>query len=108
RQRRAPRRFGGAQRTGRAPPSTLPSIALGTGPDERGVVAIAAGVVPGEAVVAVGHARGPRRGQPARDRVPDVVDPALGARLPALDALGLHIEDVARSRPGAPARLARF
>src|SRR5437899_5739921 len=86
-------------------PGTTPA-AMATTPDERGVVAIAAGVVPGEAVVAVDHARGPRRGQPARDRVPDVVDPALGARLPALDALDLDVEDVADARPSAPAVLA--
>src|SRR5205809_8014764 len=71
-------------------------------------MAIAAGVVPGEVVVAVRHARGARGGQPARDRVPDVVDPALGARLPALDALDLDVEDIADARPAAPAVLAEL
>src|SRR5436190_9357070 len=71
-------------------------------------MAIAAGVVPGEVVVAVRHARGARGRQPARDRVPDVVDPALGARLPALDALDLDVEDIADARPAAPAVLAEL
>src|SRR2546426_724099 len=106
--RLAPRRCGGAQHRGRAPPSTLTPSALGSRPDEGGVVAVAASVVPVEAVVPVGHPDGARGGQPGGDRVPDVVDPALSIGLAPFDTLDLHLQVIPDARRAPPAVLAEL
>src|SRR2546430_2827818 len=81
---------------------------LGAGPDEGGVGGVATDVVPDEAGAGICHAGGAGGRQSARDRVADVVDPALGARRSALDALDLDVENVTNARPAPPAVFAEL